>query len=61
MKIATYSYVKKCGVLVPFCDISAEEREKAATQMTVSMLNELYAGKARIYPTAQAPAGAKRL
>lgn len=61
MKITTYSYVKKCGQIVPFSEINDEERRKAATTMAVAMLNELYVGKARIFPTSEAPCGAERL
>ena len=60
-KITTYSYVKKCGQIVPFSEINDEERRKAATTMAVAMLNELYVGKARIFPTSEAPHGAERL
>lgn len=61
MKITTYSYVKKRGQIVPFSEINDEERKKAATMMAVSVLNEIYVGKARIFPTDEAPRGAERL
>ena len=44
--IQVISYVRRSGEAVRFADLTPEERQRAATELKLAYLNELYRGKA---------------
>ena len=52
IEIKTVSYVHSAdGGLIPFDDLTPEQKQKAATQLKLTFLNELFRGRAEFFIT----------